>query len=122
MAGAAAGVLRVLHGPLLAILVEVCVLTHRARFWWRVAAAELVVGTALCASTSLALTGVAADPWLTTIAVVRGGCVGLLVSLGAIVAGTLAVGRDRLASVSACEQTATVVADKMGRTKHSQPY
>ncbi len=86
-------VLRVLRAPLLAMLVEACVLNHRARFWWRVSAAELVVGTALCASTSLAVTGLTADPWLTAVAVLRGGCAGLLVSMAAITTGALAVGR-----------------------------
>jgi len=86
-------VLRVLRAPLLAMLDEACLLSHRARFWWRVSAAELVVGTALCASTSLAVTGLTADSWLTEVAVLRGGCAGLLVSIWAITAGALAVGR-----------------------------
>lgn len=94
VAGVAGAVLRALRAPLLAMLVEVCVLQHRARFWWRVSAAELVVGTALCASTSLALTGLTADPWHLAVAVLRGGCAGLLLSLAAITAGTVAVGRS----------------------------
>ncbi len=94
----AATVLRALRTPLLAMLVEVCVVKHRARFWWRVSAAELVVGTALCASTSLALTGLRADPWLTAVAVLRGGCAGLLVSLLAITVGTVAAGQATAAT------------------------
>ncbi|MGH7721304.1 MAG: hypothetical protein ACRENL_00530 [Candidatus Dormibacteria bacterium] len=93
VAGAAAIVLSTLRTPLLALLVEVCVGHHRARFWWRVSAAELVAGTALCATTSLALTGLKAAPGLTAVAVLRGGLAGLLVSLVAITAGTVAVGQ-----------------------------
>lgn len=87
-------VLGLLRAPLSAMLVEECVLEHRARFWWRVSAAELVAGTALCASTSLAPTGLRDDPWLAAVATVRGGVAGLLVSLAAISIGTLAVGRS----------------------------
>jgi hypothetical protein len=96
--GAGTTVLRALRAPLLAMLVEVCVVNHRARFWWHVSAAELVVGTALCASTSLALTGLRADPWLTAVAVLRGGCAGLLVSLVAITVGTVAAGQATAAT------------------------
>lgn len=82
-----------LRQPLVSLLTELCVLEHRARFWWRVCATELVVGTALCASAALALDDSPAMGRWTAIAVVRGGCAGLLLSLVAITAGTLAIGR-----------------------------
>jgi hypothetical protein len=78
--------------PLWALLVEACVLEHRARFWLRVSIAELVAGTALCTSTSLALAGLG-SPLLAAAAVLRGGFAGLIVSLAAITAGALLVGR-----------------------------
>jgi hypothetical protein len=92
VAGGSGVVLWLLRAPLLAILLEVCVLDHRARFWWRVSAAELVVGTAFCASTSLAVSS-STDRWLSAVAVLRGGYAGLLVSIAAITVGTMAVGR-----------------------------
>jgi hypothetical protein len=85
-------VLLLLCPPLRAMLVEACVLEHRARFWLRVSVAELIAGTALCTSTSLALVGFT-SPLRAAAAVVRGGFAGLLLSLAAITAGTLAVGR-----------------------------
>ena len=88
-AGATVAVLRVLHAPLLALLTELCVFEHRARFWWRVAATELVVGTASCASAAVALGG-----W-PGLALVRGACAGLLVSVVTIAAGTQVIGAGR---------------------------
>ena len=86
-------VLRRLRTPLVALLIEACVLEHRVLFWWRVSAAGLLIGTAFCAATSLAVNGLARSEWEAGAAVVRGGCVGLLISLSAITAGTVAVGR-----------------------------
>ena len=85
-------VLLVLWSPLRAMLLEACVLEHRARFWMRVSVTELIAGTAFCASTSLALAGLG-SPWLAAAAVLRGAFAGLLVSLAAISAGALVVGR-----------------------------
>jgi len=79
--------LRVLRAPLLVLLTELCVLEHRARFWWRIAAVEVVVGTTICMS--LAARGDAgAQAWRLAAGLVRGAAAGLLLSLAVI---TLAV-------------------------------
>jgi hypothetical protein len=87
--GATVAVLGALRAPLLALLTELCVFEHRARFWWRVAATELVVGTASCASAAVALGG-----W-PAVALVRGACAGLLLSVVTITAGTQVIGGGR---------------------------
>lgn len=85
--------LMVLRAPLVAVLIEACGLEHRARFWWRVSVTEAVMGTASCASGALALSGSPSARWWPAIALLRGGCAGLLLSVLAITVGTLAVGR-----------------------------
>jgi hypothetical protein len=87
-----AGTLRVLRGPLLTVLNELCAATARARFWWRLLSIEVVAGSALC--TSLGSAGQAGEAWRTAVAMVSGASAGLLVSLTTVVAAVLAFQRD----------------------------
>lgn len=89
---ATAATLTFLHRRLLSLLIELCGLEQRARFWWRVSATELVVGTGLSTSLAVLFQG-PAPPWSVAAAVMRGGLGGLLLSLGTITAGTLVVGQ-----------------------------
>jgi hypothetical protein len=82
-----------LRRPMRALLTELCAGRERAQFWWRVFGVEVVTGTALC--TSLATLGLArGDAWQYVAAMVRGGCIGLMVSLAAATAGVLAFQRE----------------------------
>jgi hypothetical protein len=82
-----------LRTPMRALLTELCAGAERAHFWWRVFGVEVVAGTALC--TSLATVSlVRGDTWQYVAAMVRGGCIGLMVSLVAATAAVLAFERE----------------------------
>lgn len=86
-------VLTLLRAPLMTLLVELCNGVQRARFWWRVAATELVVGTALCSSVAV-LVGGRGAAWSAAAAMWRGGCGGVLLAVAAITVGTVAIARS----------------------------
>lgn len=86
-------VLAALRAPLLAVLTELCDGEARAHFWWRVLSVAMVVGSALSASLALLLLTARADAWRWAAAAVQGGALGLLVSLGLVMAAVLAFQR-----------------------------
>lgn len=87
---AAVATLGLLRVPLVRLLAELCRREDRAQFWWRVAATELLVGTALCASLAVLVAG-PHSPWSAGVAIIRGGCAGLIFSVAAITFGTFAI-------------------------------
>lgn len=93
-AAAVAAVLARLRAPLLGVLTELCLGEERARFWWRVVTIEVGAGTALTTSLAMLLLS-RTQSWRWVAVMVQGSLVGLLVSLGAVMAGVLAFQRER---------------------------
>jgi hypothetical protein len=99
------GVMLVLRVPLHAVLRELCVLEHRARFWERVCTIELLAGVGLAATMGAAGPVLHADEVVEPIAgVIRwelvGGIVGLL-AIAAVVAREAALARRARPPLSA---------------------
>lgn len=92
VAAAAVMTLAYLRRPLLLLLTELCSSEERARFWWRVSATELLVGTGVTTSLATVFDGYSSN-WSTAATVIRVGLAGLLLSLAAITAGALIVGQ-----------------------------